>query len=188
MRGGCGMEKSSGLKSKNLIPIEFLNPNRMGRKGKTTLDRFLEKIDFKDGDECWEWEGSKAIRYGRFSISPYKVVSHRYMYFLFTGYYPKPYEYVCHHCDNIYCVNPYHLFLGNQFDNMKDMVSKGRNFDTKGVNNGRCKLTEDEVLEIRKLRDDGFTYKSLCNMFSMGQTQIARIVRRESWAWLDGSG
>ena len=47
MRGGCGMVRSSGLKSNNLIPIEFLNPNKLGRKGKTTLDRFLEKVDFE---------------------------------------------------------------------------------------------------------------------------------------------
>ena len=180
------MVRSSGSKSNNLIPIEFLNPNRLGRKGKTTLDRFLEKVDFEGENECWEWRGSRAIRYGSFSISPYKVVSHRYMYFLFTKYYPKPFEYVCHHCDNIYCVNPYHLFLGTQTDNMKDMVNKGRNFDTRGVNNGMCKLTKEQVKDIRSEYSRGMiSYRKLSEKYNVGMTQISRIIKRESWRWLE---
>ena len=52
---------------------------------------------------------------------------------------------VCHTCDNHFCLNEDHWFLGTQSDNMKDMVAKGRNY----TGRGNSKLTEDLVRMIR---------------------------------------
>lgn len=148
-------------------------------------EHFWDFVDKKSDDECWEWLGSHCSRYGRFRYDGKKITAHKFSYFLFTGYMPSSTEYVCHKCDNIYCVNPHHLFLGTQFDNMQDMVRKGRNFDTKGENNGRCVISKDDVIKIRKLRLDGLTYLEIQKQFPIRMTQIGRIIRNESWVWVE---
>ena len=148
-------------------------------------DRFWLQVDRIEDDKCWEWLGGRSSRYGHMRYKGKKIPVHRYSFYLHTGYMPLRFEYVCHSCDNIYCANPYHLFLGTQLDNMRDMMEKGRNPDTKGEKNGRCVLSIDDVRKIRGLRKEGCKYSDLVKMFSIGQTQIGRIVRNETWAWLE---
>jgi hypothetical protein len=60
-----------------------------------------------------------------------------------------PGMHVLHHCDNPPCINPSHLFLGTQADNMRDKEQKGRGNHPQGERHGRAKLTEADVLMIR---------------------------------------
>jgi hypothetical protein len=90
-------------------------------------DRFWTKIRLCDNG-CWEWDAAKihggygVIRTGR----PHKMVkAHRFAWEWFRGPIP-PGLCVCHHCDNPPCVNPSHLFLGNNSDNVRDSMEKGR--------------------------------------------------------------
>lgn len=55
---------------------------------------------------------------------------------------------VLHRCDVMRCVEPRHLFLGSQADNVRDMVRKGRNSDNRGSKNPAVKLSERQVREI----------------------------------------
>ena len=88
-------------------------------------ERFINKVH--KTDYCWIWNG--AIRgnsgYGSFNVNGKIESSHRISYKLFKGVIPMG---ICvlHRCDNRLCVNPDHLFLGTQGDNMKDMFNKGR--------------------------------------------------------------
>jgi len=89
--------------------------------------RFWEKVK-RTEDGCWEWQAAKNNKgYGMFDSTPTGSVglAHRYSYELAYGEIPKG-SWVLHRCDNPLCVNPVHLFLGNNTANVQDMHRKGR--------------------------------------------------------------
>jgi len=78
---------------------------------------------------CWSWLGAiNEHGYGTFSSLHFSMLAHRASWEIFNGEIPKGLC-VCHRCDNTSCVNPEHLFLGTNEDNMKDAVQKGRYVD-----------------------------------------------------------
>lgn len=147
---------------------------------KTPEQRFESKVD-RSGD-CHLWMGSKNPEgYGNFHANGKLDKAHRYAYRLANGDFDTA-LYVCHTCDNPSCVNPDHLFLGTQTKNMHDMMSKGRQHLTVGVQNGRAKLNDDAVRQIRTLHKSGdMTTRELAKEFGMGQTSIAEIVANKTW-------
>ena len=93
---------------------------------KDVASRFWEWVRITDPEGCWEWVGAKSYNgYGRFSIGGRYYGTHRVAYELFGGSIPTG-MCILHSCDNPPCVNPAHLRLGTQLDNMRDMHAKGR--------------------------------------------------------------
>ena len=160
---------------------------------KSVWHRFWEKVDkensekYYDGTRCWEWKGAvDGGGYGALMIthSPYtREKSHRFSWLIHNGQISND-MWVLHHCDNPPCVNPSHLFLGTNTDNMRDKMNKGRNVNMRGKLNGMCKLSENDVREIVELHNQGISYRKLSNQFGIGNTQIARIIHKESWRWI----
>lgn len=113
------------------------------------------------------------------------------MYQLTFGRIPRGF-YVLHHCDNPSCVNPKHLFLGTQTDNMQDMMSKGRKTYVFGEANGAAKLTKEQALSIRSryrrcLGGRGFHAGSaqvLSREYQVTPATILNIVRGKNWKHL----
>lgn len=124
----------------------------------TFEDRFWPKVDKTPGlgpkGDCWEWTGLRHdYGYGVTSYYGRKMGTHQISYVMHKGEIPKG-MHVCHECDNPPCVNPAHLWLGTQTENMKDMYSKGRGAKSEkrarpGTKNHAAKITESDVLAIR---------------------------------------
>lgn len=138
---------------------------------------WLRKTASEATDDCIPFEGCiKGGRYGWMSYGETRIAAHRAMFDIVHGFLPRV---VMHTCDNPPCVNPNHLKAGTQADNVADRVSKGRCGDHTGTANGRAKLTEKEVIEIRKSED---STKALSHKYGVNISSIRMIKRRETWA------
>jgi len=147
-----------------------------------TMTRFLDKID-RSG-ECWEWTAQIAMNgYGVFFLNGIQTGAHRAAYRLLVGEIPNG-LYVLHHCDNRSCVNPDHLFLGTQSDNLQDAAAKGRMVSPAlaGEENGRAKLTQNDVNAIRELYATGeLVQRELGERYGVGTTTIGAVITGQNW-------
>lgn len=152
-------------------------------------ERFWTKVDkensdiFYDGIRCWEWtEGLSPYGYGMYRRNGHNIFAHRYSYLLKFGEFDTK-LYVLHHCDNRKCVNPKHLFLGTQIENMQDKVKKGR--QSNGEKHGMSKLTEKDVIKIYKMSDSGkYTQLEIGKIFGVDRSSIAFIILGKRWSQL----
>ena len=144
-----------------------------------TKKRIEDKVVRIPEGGCWVWMGTTTSRgYGQLISDNKKHYAHRASYEAFVGPIPKG-KYVCHSCDNVYCVNPNHLFLGTQKENLRDMASKGRS--TKGEKNARAKLTEDMVRQIKRGIDMGRTDTGLSFAWGVSRQTINNIRNGKVW-------
>ena len=143
------------------------------------LDRFWTKVN--KTDSCWLWTGGMdGSGYGRF-FNGKQVTTHRFSYELHKGEIP-PGICVLHHCDTPLCVNPSHLFLGTKKDNAVDRENKGRGgqWIRRGERVGQSKLTEQQVLEIRKI-GRSISQEVIAALYGVKQTAVSNILTRFTW-------
>lgn len=146
----------------------------------TLADRLMAKI-IKDESGCWLWTGHKtAAGYGALGFQRKQKYAHRSSYEVFCGPIPKGLN-VCHSCDVPACINPSHLFLGTQQENMADMVRKKRRSKSNNISGSthhQAKLTEAQIVEIRaspkKQRDIALEY-------GLAQSTVGAIRTRKTW-------
>lgn len=90
-------------------------------------------VKVKKSDGCWNWAASLSkAGYGMFRIDRVTHYAHRISYELSFGEIPDGMV-ICHRCDNRRCLNPEHLFVATQKENMLDKMQKGRGTDFRYV-------------------------------------------------------
>lgn len=159
--------------------------------------RFWPKVQKSDG--CWVWMASRApTGYGYFGIQTRRGIgearrsagAHRIAWMLLRGAIPDGLC-VLHNCpggDNPSCVNPAHLFLGTQLDNIQDRERKGRSASgsiraSRGEKNGFSKLTTDEVLRMRTMhRTLAVTTTHLSEVFGISSRRVREVIKGNAWA------
>lgn len=150
------------------------------------IDRFWVKVKKGKPDECWAWLfGVDNNGYGQFSVNGRPVKAHRVAWMIVNGEI-KNGLHCLHKCDNPICVNPSHLFLGTHAENMKDMTEKGRNFIPHGELCPLHKLTNEQVLEIRRLCKSGLTNKAIAKRFKIDKTHVYQIKAFRIWKHIGG--
>lgn len=144
-------------------------------------ERLRANTRINEGTGCWEWQKCRDPNgYGRISVKRKMLLPHRVSYEVHRGPIPAD-TFVLHRCDNPCCLNPDHLFLGDQAANMADKAAKGRSvFPLKrGADNGWSKLTDADVLAIRAA--EGIPQRKLAKQFGVSQLHISRIRRGIVW-------
>jgi hypothetical protein len=149
----------------------------MPRWTKTAKERLFEKTAPAENG-CIEWHGSANGKgYGMMVYKGRIHAAHRVSWQEHRGEIPSGLL-VLHRCDNPRCVNPEHLFLGTNQDNMNDMKKKGRQYTPKGEEHKRSKLTWDAV---RHIRTSGEGQKALALRFNVTEQTIWWVKSGKGW-------
>jgi len=154
-----------------------------GRQPRPLSQRFWEKVDKCTNNECWIWRGSIDTRgYGSIGADGGKPLmrAHRVAYELTVGSIPSGLV-VCHACDNRACVNPRHLFVATQRENVLDMIRKGRRHSSEGERNPGVKLRASQALAIRC---DHRPPREIIAEFGIAKSTLCSIRKRETWRHL----
>lgn len=155
---------------------------RGGRnKSYSAAERLWARV-IKQPNGCWEVQGwathSGHVQINRKSEGLPVIRAHRLAWELLRGPIPRGKK-VLHNCptgDNPRCVNPDHLFLGTQHDNILDSIRKGRYSAW-----GKQKLNAAQVLEIRALSAKGVPQHVIAAKFGVRRHSVSAIVTRKSW-------
>lgn len=143
-------------------------------------EKLLSNSSVNHNSGCIEWNGALSKKgYGHINWKGRVLRVHKASYTAKYGDVPNGY-FVCHKCDNRKCFNPEHLYLGTPLENSRDMVKKNR--QTIGEKNPMAKLTESDVMKIRKLRNDGLFMREIAELFNVSREAVGMIVRSKRWA------
>lgn len=145
------------------------------------LDRFNAKVD--RSCDCHIWTASfGSAGYGQIAVDGAPRAAHRVAWELEHGPVPAG-MCVCHRCDVKACVNPAHLFLGTQADNLGDMRSKGR--EARGEGHGNASLSGDQVVAIRALSASGLSQRRIARVLGVSKSAVQAVIDGKTWRHLD---
>lgn len=159
-----------------------MSQNISGYDASSQLERFHSSYSVSQDTGCWEWKLALSLDgYGRCYFDGVSVRAHRLSYQIHYGEFPRHFL-VLHKCDNARCVNPAHLELGDQKENMKHKKERNRAKGiNRGSNNGSSKLSSKDVEDILSLIGSGLKQHQVAKMYGITQGHVSRIKSGERW-------
>ena len=154
-------------------------------------ENFWRHVDRSPGEgECWPWTGYLTNKgYGRLlrrvDGKPKRFFAHVVAFGLSHGYVPVG-RFILHRCNNPPCCNPAHLYPGTIKENHDDMDRAGRRVDNSGERNGQHRLTERDVVEIKRLISMRVSRRSIASRFGVSQNTIDLIAWGRRWRHVGG--
>lgn len=149
--------------------------------------RFFKNIDVACNAPCWVWIGCPSRdRHVQVNVNGRMEYAHRWAYKLFQSN-DIDNKVIMHTCDNPRCVNPIHLIVGTQKDNIQDAVKKGRVSRTHQPCKEKhpChKLTQQQVNDIRteyKWHDSACGIYGLSKKYNTSPRNIHYIITNKTW-------
>jgi hypothetical protein len=150
-----------------------------------SVKRFFDSILPVTESGCWIWD--KHINkdgYGVYGANNKQYLAHRVSYTFHVGDIPNNFH-VLHKCDVPSCVNPSHLFVGNDKDNMVDKKNKGRT--NIGSKHPSAKTNEKEVKQIKLLLNKGYSNSYIMNKYGLSKQIISNIKNKRTWGHVNVS-
>lgn len=144
------------------------------------LERFNSRYTPEPYSGCWLWTGGvSGLGYGSIRKDGKNKRAHRVSWEIHNGVIPDKAD-VLHRCDTPSCVNPKHLFLGDDRANVLDAIAKGRWYfpDNRGERNGTAILTAEQVIEIRASKESAL---ALSRKFKVHLDTIKCVWLRKTW-------
>lgn len=187
---GCGQKTKIATRSNTRDgkvkghPLKYLQGHNHARRYPTIADHLRAGYNPGGVDECWGWqEASDKQGYGRLYFRRKLYAAHRVAWMVANSTDIPSGMYVCHSCDNPSCVNPDHLWLGTDADNLADKINKGR--QARGERVLSAKLTEADIPEIFRLRQQGLFYREIAKRFNVTTGHIGDVLKRKVWAHVE---
>ena len=145
-------------------------------------EKFMQKVEMIPEAGCWLWTGAPNDKgYGRFCVDRKPVLAHRWSYSHFVRPIPGGMV-VCHRCDTPACVNPSHLFVGSQADNVRDASRKKRIPHGENARFYGGILSSDVAARMRKARAEGESNRSIAERFGVSEGYASAVSRGIHWA------
>jgi hypothetical protein len=177
---GCGRP----TRSWNLCSRHYYKSRTKGLDGDYTVVNDnklrLKTNSVIDQNGCWIWAKSTWNGYGKTILSGKVMQAHRASWKTFVGNIPIGVQ-VNHKCHVRDCINPDHLYLGDQKQNMRDMKEAGRQKILKGSEVGNSKLQDKDILRIREISRQGVSAKEISQLFKTCLSNIRQIVACKTW-------
>lgn len=145
------------------------------------LARLLSCVEYEPNTGCWlHWGASTPDGHVGLYTPGWRTFAHRASWILHHGE-PAAGMLVCHKCDTPACVNPDHLFLGTQSDNIRDCVSKGRHAAPKGERHLKAKLSDAQIPEIVRRIACGESQGEVARDLGLSQGAISAMLHCRTW-------
>jgi HNH endonuclease len=137
------------------------------------FESHIEPVPFAG---CWYWVGANKGGHEPYGVFK-KRLAHRVAYELYKGSL-TPGLFVLHKCDMPSCVNPDHLYLGTQKQNIHDCIQRLRRGNISGENHPSHRLTLQDVANIRA---DRRAQETIAREYGITQSHVSHLKHGDSW-------